>query len=270
MKTGMAEDEGKMTMGTDERFARLKLLLGAEGLERLGSAHVLVIGVGGVGSNCAEALARGGVGEISIIDGDVVEPSNINRQALAFTATLGMDKVEAMARMIREINPVCTIRARKRFLMPDTVDEALSAFPRPDYVIDCIDTVGAKLAVIEWCADQAIPMLSAMGAANKLDPMQLRFADIAETTNCRLSRVIRQLCRRRGLRRLEVIYSTESPVVIAHTGVGKADTLGSMSYMPPIMGQMLAGRVLRRLAGLERGGHAPERVCPPEAVGEGR
>lgn len=251
-----------MEKNHSQRFSRLRLLLKESGLLRLGSAHVLVLGVGGVGSACAEALARGGVGSLSIIDGDVVELSNINRQALAFTSTLGMDKVDAMTRMIHEINPGCRVYARKRLLTPDGMEAELSIFPRPDYVIDCIDTVSAKLSASCWCAKMGIPMLSAMGAANKLEPEKLRFADISQTVNCRLSRVMRRACRQRGIFDLEVIFSEEPPMTIEHgSNPTKGELLGSMSYMPPIMGQMLAGKVIRRLAGLESGAHPPRLIC---------
>ena len=237
---------------SSDRFSRLALILGQEALDRLKGARVMVVGLGGVGSSCAEALARGGLGSLILIDGDVVEESNINRQALAFSSTLGMAKVEAMRRMVGEINTDCQLFDRQVFLTPDNLQTVLSEFPRPDYVIDCIDTVSQKLALAEWCMAQGLPLLSAMGAANKLDPAYLKFAPIEKTMNCPLSKVIRRECRKRGIQQLEVIFSSEPPVKINSFGeYSKAMTLGSMSYMPPIMGQMLAGKVICRLAGLE-------------------
>ncbi len=251
-----------------ERYARLRLILGEEGLRRLQESRVMVIGLGGVGSSCAEALARGGVGGLDLIDGDVVEPSNINRQALAFTSTIGMAKTEAMYRMVMEIQPDCDVMLQQRFLDAENTASVLGSMPRPDYVIDCVDTVTAKIEIIRWCAEQGLPLLSAMGAANKLDPSFLKFADLQETSHCPLSRVMRRECRVRGLRHVQVLYSDEVPVRVEHDGgAGKAQTLGSMSYMPPVMGQMMAGKVIRQLAGLE---NMPTSVIPLLALSDER
>ena len=235
-----------------ERLSRLKLILKEDGLERLIESRVMVLGLGGVGSACAEALARGGIGSLILIDGDAIEESNINRQALAYYSTIGRVKTDVMEEMIDDINPDCRTFSQELFLTKDNLATSLSAFPRPDYVIDCIDTVTAKLSVVEWCLNQEIPLLSAMGAANKLDPTLLKFACIEDTIQCPLSKVIRIECRKRGIRKLEVLYSQEVPFKIDNPqGPSKAQTLGSMSYMPPIMGKMLAGKVICRLAGLE-------------------
>lgn len=235
-----------------ERLARLFLLLGDDGLDRLADSTVMVIGLGGVGSACAEALARGGVGSLILLDGDVVEESNMNRQALAFTSTLGMKKTEAMTTMVHEINPDCTVTARFGFLTPDNVEEVLKSFPQPDYVLDCIDTVTQKLAIAKWCADNGVRHLSSMGAANRLDPTQLEFANIRKTKICPMARVVRLECKAQRIKGVEVLYSTEIPQKPGKPGARtKGESLGSMSYMPPIMGQMLAGKVIRRLSGLE-------------------
>lgn len=227
------------------RFQRLSLLLGQEVVEKLNKACVMVIGLGGVGSSCGLALARGAVGQLILIDGDIVEETNINRQALAFTSSLGQAKSKVMAKMVEEINPVCQVFERQIFLRADSLEEVLSSFPRPDYVIDCIDTVTQKLGIAEWAAKEKLPLLASMGAANKLDPSYLDFAYIEKTTNCSLSRVMRRECKKRGLKNLEVLYSKE-------VGLSFSDgRLGTISYMPPIMGQMLAGKVIRRLVGLE-------------------
>lgn len=236
----------------NERVARLRLMLGDEVLERLEGATVMVLGLGGVGSACAEALARGGVGSLILLDRDTVEESNINRQAVAYMSTLGRIKAEVMEEKVADINPDCRVFAEQIYLTKENIDEALGRFPRPDYVIDCIDTVSQKIQIVRWCADNQIPLLASMGAANKLDPTYLQFAKIKNTKNCPLSKVIRRVCRQRGIFGLEVLFSSQDPVIIADRGSGtKAETLGSMSYMPPIMGQMLAGKVIRRLAGLE-------------------
>ncbi|WHS51347.1 tRNA threonylcarbamoyladenosine dehydratase [Rothia sp. SD9660Na] len=241
-------------MGVEsERFARLRLLFKNEGLQKLQDATVMVLGLGGVGSACAEALARGGVGNLIVLDRDVVEESNINRQALAFTSTLGKVKAEVMEGMIKEIQPDCTVTAERVFLTPDNLAETLDKFPRPDYVIDCIDTITQKLAVYQWAAERGLNLVASMGAANRLDPTMLQFANIRRTYNCSMSKVVRAECRKRQIYGLEVLFSTELPFKVEKVPGAKAkgETLGSMSYMPPIMGQMLAGKVIRQLAGME-------------------
>lgn len=259
-------------MAQSERLARLRLVLGDAGLEALEGATVWVLGLGGVGSACAAALARGGVGSLVVLDRDVVEASNINRQAIAFVSTIGREKAELMAEMIADINPDCRVTAVRAYLSKDGAGETLDALPRPDYIIDCIDTVSQKLAIARWCAERGIRLLSSMGAANKLDPCRLEFARIEETRACPLSRIIRKECRRRGILGLEVLSSSELPVAIEGDGTTKAETLGSMSYMPPIMGQMLAGLAIRRLAGLEPMPEPPRlrdgTVAAAEAVDE--
>ncbi len=243
---------------TNERFARLKLLLGDEGLEKLQNATVMVVGLGGVGSACAEALARGGVGTLILLDRDTIEPSNINRQAIAFVSTVGRVKAEVMAGMVADINPDCTVHAKQVYLNRENLASEFAQFPRPDYVIDCIDVVTSKIEIAQWCAENRVHLISSMGGGNKLDPSYLSFAKIHKTKLCPLAKAIRQVCIRRRIRGLEVLYSSEVPVNIADKGSGtKAETLGTMSYMPPIMGQMLAGKVIRRLVGLEETPLAP-------------
>lgn len=246
-------------MAHSERLARLRLLLKDEGLDKLAGSTVMVLGLGGVGSACAEALARGGVGTLIVLDRDTVEESNINRQAVAYVSTLGQVKAQVMERIIKDINPDCTVIAEQVFLTKEDVGSVLEKFPRPDYVLDCIDTVSQKLAVAQWCAEQGLPVLSSMGAANKLDPTLLKFAKIEKTLNCPLSRDIRHACKRRGIRGLEVLFSTEVAFKVdkAPGAMTKGETLGSMSYMPPIMGKMMAGLVIRRLAGFEKIPAAP-------------
>jgi tRNA A37 threonylcarbamoyladenosine dehydratase len=238
---------------------RLLLILGEERLARLAQARVMVLGLGGVGSSCAEALARGGVGSLVLVDRDVVAPSNINRQALAFQSTIGRPKADVMAEMVRDINPSCEVTAVHAFVDKDRVPDQLGALPRPSYVVDAIDTVSQKLAIAAWCQEQGIPEVSAMGGANKLDPCRLRFAPIEKTQVDPLARIVRKECRKRGIRGLTVLYSDEQPreaegkrdVIDEHGFVREgASILGTMSYFPPIMGQMLAGYVLRDLAGL--------------------
>lgn len=242
------------------RHARLHLLLGDEGLDNLAGATVLVLGLGGVGSACAEALARGGVGTLVLVDRDVVEESNINRQVVARTSTLGQRKTDIMAAMVKDINPDATVVAQHVFLTPDNVAEVLDALPRPDYVIDCIDTLSQKLAVVQWCAERGLRHIASMGAANRMDPMLLKFANLRKTEICQMSKVMRLECNKRRIKGVEVLFSTEIPAKPGGKGARtKGESLGSMSYMPPIMGMMLAGKVIRRLSGLEPMPRPPRR-----------
>ncbi|QOY59965.1 tRNA threonylcarbamoyladenosine dehydratase [Thermophilibacter immobilis] len=238
---------------TETATDRLRLILGDEGLARLAQARVMVVGLGGVGSSCAEALARGGVGRLVLVDRDMVTPSNVNRQALAFTSTLGRDKAEVMREMVLDINPAAEACARRLYLSCEELAEALGALPRPDYVVDAIDTVTQKVALASWCQDEGIAELSAMGGANKLDPCRLRFARIEDTTDCPLARVMRKRCRRSGVHDLRVLFSDEEPLRMAAISeeqwARSGALLGTMSYLPPIMGQMIASRVIRDLLG---------------------
>ncbi|ALD73474.1 thiamine biosynthesis protein ThiF [Trueperella pyogenes] len=256
-----------------DRFARLELLLGQEGLARLSASTVMVVGLGGVGSSCAEALARGGVGRLILLDRDVVEESNINRQAIAFVSTVGKVKAQVMAEMVADINPDCVTHAQQVYINRDNLAEVFAQFPRPDYVIDCIDVVASKIEIAQWCAQNGVHLISSMGGANKFDPAKLTFSKINKTEYCPLAKAIRLVCMRRRIRGLEVLYSTEVPASLPRKGGGsKAETLGTMSYMPPIMGQMLAGKVIRRLVGLEPlplapriGGPADENQPPTQS-----
>ena len=238
---------------------RLRLILGSEGLAKLENATVMVLGLGGVGSSCAEALARGGVGHLVLVDRDVVAPSNINRQALAFQSTIGKPKAEVMSAMVADINPSCEVTAVQAFIDKDRIPEQLGALPRPDYIVDAIDTIAQKLAIAAWCQDEGIKLVSAMGGANKLDPTRLRFSRIEKTEIDPIARVMRKECRKRGIHDLQVLWSDEQPL----EAEGKRDKidekgfvregesiLGTMSYFPPIMGQMLASKVIRDIVGL--------------------
>ena len=238
-------------------YDRLRLILGDERLARLAESTVMVLGLGGVGSSCAEALARGGVGALVLVDRDVVTPSNINRQALAFQSTIGRPKAEVMAEMVADINPACKVYPVQAFIDKDHVAEQLGALPRPDFVVDAIDTVAQKLAIAAWCQAEGIPEVSAMGGANKLDPTRLRFSPIEKTQVDPLARIVRKECRKRGIKGLTVLYSDEQPreaegkhEAIDERGFVREgqSILGTMSYFPPIMGQMLAGHVINNLA----------------------
>lgn len=251
----------------ESRQARLARMVGEEGLEKLTHARVMVLGLGGVGSNCVEALARGGVGKFILVDHDSVQASNINRQAIAFTSTVGKPKIEAMAEMILDINPDAEIEAYQYFLNKDTIVEFVAdKLESVDYIVDAIDTISAKLTLAAYLDEytqagdgahlaetKAPRLISCMGAANKLYPECFGFADLYDTVNCPLCRIMRKEGRRRGIRHLEVLYSSEVPFKASVTEGAtrqQRSNLGTMSYVPPIMGQMLAGYVIRGILGI--------------------
>ena len=237
---------------------RLRVIMGEDGVARLEAASVLVLGCGGVGSSCVEALARGGIGSLVIVDKDVVAPSNINRQAIAFHSTVGRRKVDVMAAMVADISPECHVTAYDDFVLAENTEQVIdrtiaAAGGHLDYVVDAIDTISTKLAIAELCERRGLPLISSMGGAKKLHPECLRIADVHKTVNCPLARIMRKECRKRGIRHLQVIYSCEEPVRIAAApGAARSERtdLGTASFMPPIMGQMVAGHVLRRISGV--------------------
>lgn len=238
--------------------SKLEVILGVEGVERLDRARVLVFGCGGVGSNCIEALARGGVGTLAVVDRDIVAPSNINRQAIAYHSTVGKRKVDVTEAMIADINPGCRVIAEHAFVLAENVAELYAQLVELaggpfDYVVDAIDTVSTKLAIAQLSETAGFRLISSMGGANKLHPECLRIADIHQTVNCSLSRIMRKECRRRGIRKLQVLYSCEEPLHIkAREGAARSERsdLGTASFMPPIMGQMIAGEVIRQISGV--------------------
>ena len=190
------------------RFSRTEVLLGRDGLDRLRKSRVVICGIGGVGSYAAEALGRAGVGQITLVDFDDICLTNVNRQLHALSSTVGQPKVEVMAARLRDINPQAEIIPVKAFFSRANAEELLS--PRPDYVLDAIDHFTAKTALITICREQGIPVVSSMGAANKLDPTKIQVADIAETRNCRMARSMRKILRRAGIvSDIQVVYSTE-------------------------------------------------------------
>jgi tRNA A37 threonylcarbamoyladenosine dehydratase len=237
----------------DTRTDRIERLVGSRGIQTLADACVMVIGIGGVGSNCTVALARAQVGTLVIVDSDVVQKSNINRQAIAFESTIGRPKVDVMRDLILDINPLATVHALQERVLPADVGELMERF-KVDFCIDAQDTVVTKLALAAYCDDHDISLLSSMGAANKFDPTQLEFADISETRVCPLCRSVRKLARTAGIEHMRVLYTPEQPAdVEAQQGSTRGDRsdLGTMSYMPAIMGQMLAARALCDLLGIE-------------------
>ena len=242
-------------------FIRTRLLIGEEPLDRLAAARVAVFGVGGVGGFCVEALARAGVGALHLYDDDTVSESNLNRQIAALRSTIGQPKVEVMARRVLDINPGCQVKAVPMFYLPQNANQVdLSQY---DYVADCIDTVAAKLELIARCTALGIPIISAMGSGNKLDPTAFEVTDISKTQGCPLARVMRKELRRRGILHLKVVYSREEPLspaqpIEAEAPAGEGTrpgssarraTPGSISFVPAAAGLVLAGAVIRDLGG---------------------
>ena len=234
-----------------EQFSRTELLLRKDGLARLQAARVAVFGVGGVGGFVCEALVRSGVGAIDIVDNDAVSVSNINRQIIATHRTVGMPKVEAMAARLRDIHPDVQVRTHAMFYLPENADEIdLTQF---DYVVDAIDTVTAKLELISRCTKLNVPIISAMGAGNKLDPTKLLITDIYKTTACPLARIMRKECRKRGVPALKVAFSTEEPVPLEQTVSvpdRRRDIPGSAMFVPASMGLLIASQVVQEISGV--------------------
>ncbi|MCK4622981.1 MAG: tRNA threonylcarbamoyladenosine dehydratase [Desulfuromonadales bacterium] len=231
----------------EDRFSRMELLIGTEGLAKLQRASVMVFGIGGVGSYAVEALARAGVGRLTLVDFDEVCSSNINRQIHALDSTVGRPKVEVMAERCRAINPQLEVVPVHQFYCAETSAGLLA--PESDYVLDCIDHIAAKLHLLQSCYQQGLPIISSMGAANKLDPTQVRVADLAETKKCRLARIIRKELRKRGIEHgIKTVFSMEEflPLNDAEADVRKP-VLGSSSYLPPIFGLTMAGEVIQTL-----------------------
>ena len=236
-----------------DQFSRTELLLGQEGLKKLGKAHVAVFGVGGVGGYAVEALARSGIGAIDLIDDDRVCPSNINRQIIATHKTVGEYKVDVAKERILEINPDCKVRAFKTFYMPDT--DSQFNFYEYDYVIDAIDTVTGKLELIMQAKQAGTPVISSMGAGNKLDPTAFEVADIYKTSVCPLAKVMRRECKKRGIKSLKVVYSKEEPVSIdpdkvpleepAGNHSQRRSVPGSVAFVPSVVGLIIAGEVIK-------------------------
>ena len=230
----------------NERLGRLGLLVGEEGLGALARAHVCVVGLGGVGGSCALALARSGVGELTLIDGDAVEESNFNRQAIANEGTLGLPKPEAAARLIAAINPTIAVHQVFRRVGADELAEVIPA--GCDVVIDCVDDLPVKIALAKFAAGQQFLLLSCMGTARKWHPELLRFADINNTRVCPVAKVMRRELKRAGVDRLTVLYSEEAP---APQLSEEPRPLGSTAFVPPVAGTMLAGYAVRRILGVE-------------------
>ncbi len=232
----------------DERFSRTEMMLGEDAVKKLSESTVAVFGVGGVGGACVEALARGGVGHLVLVDKDEVSLSNINRQIIALSSNVGMAKVEAARMRLADISPSSRVTVCNCFFLPDKADKFdFSAF---DYVVDAVDTVSAKLSICECASKAGVPVISAMGAGNKLDPTKFRVADIYDTKVCPLARAMRTNLKKRGIRSLKCVYSEELPTECAYSLIdedsGKVIP-GSVSFVPPVMGYIMAGEVIKDL-----------------------
>lgn len=250
----------------DERHTRTKMLIGDEALEILHNSRVAVFGVGGVGGFAAEALARSGVGAIDLIDADDIAGSNLNRQIVALTSTLGKGKAETAASRIKDIDPSVRVTVHKIFYLPESRGDI--DFAKFDYIVDAVDTVAAKLDIIERAADAGVPVISAMGCGNRLDPSKLQICDINKTFNDPLAKVVRRKLKDLGIKKLDVIFSAELPVI--RQGRRKDTTGGSetsaddhadgvpagktapasMIFVPACAGLMMAGHVCRKLTGI--------------------
>ena len=230
-------------------FSRAELLLGEEALEKLRSARVALFGIGGVGSFAAEALARGGVGHITLVDGDTVSITNINRQLIALHSTVGKEKTAVMAERIADISPETEVETYP--VVYGAENRNLLDFSTYDYVIDAIDTVTSKLILIEEAKKAGVPVISCMGTGNKFHPERFEVTDISKTSVCPLAKVMRKELKVRGIKNVKVVYSKEEPQKPAESKeTGKRQIPGSVSFVPPVAGLLLAGEVVRHIAGI--------------------
>ena len=238
------------------QYSRTELLIGAEGMNLLKGSSVMVFGVGGVGSHCIEALARSGIGELILIDNDTVSLTNINRQSIAYHSTIGQFKTAVMADRIRDIDPSIKVKTYETFVLPENLAAILDDEERIDYIIDAIDTVSAKIALVEEAVKRGIRLISSMGTGNKLHPELFEIDDLSKTSVCPLCRVMRRELKQRGILHLKVLYSKEKPIDISGRETGedpgaRRSVPGSISFVPPVAGLLIAGQVIRELSGAE-------------------
>lgn len=239
------------------KFDRTERLLGSEAMKKIYDSHVAVFGIGGVGGHAVEALVRSGIGEITIVDSDDVAESNINRQLIATSKTIGRKKVEVMKEHLLEINPDVKVHVYDCFFLPETKDQF--DFSKYDYVIDAVDTVTAKLALAEACQEKDVPIVSSMGAGNKLDPTAFEVTDIYKTSVCPLAKVMRKELKARGIKQLKVVYSKEIPLepiensdFVSDEKRARRATPGSIAFVPSVAGLILAGEVVKDIAKTEK------------------
>lgn len=230
---------------TDSPFARTELIFGKEALEKLARSRVAVFGIGGVGGYVVEALVRSGIGALDLIDNDTVAVSNLNRQIVATTKTIGRYKVDVAAERVNDINPDCIVKTYKTFFLPETA--AQFDFSQYDYVVDAIDTVTGKIGLVLAAQTSGVPVISAMGAGNKTDPTAFEVADIYKTSVCPLAHVMRKELRKRGVKKLKVVYSKENPTAPVATEGGRKRIPGSTSFVPSVVGLIIAGEVVKDL-----------------------
>ena len=238
------------------QYSRTELLIGTEGMDKLRKSSVMVFGAGGVGSHCIEALARSGIGTLIIIDNDTVSLTNINRQSIAYHSTVGRPKTEVMAERIHDIDPSIRVKTYETFVLPENLTGILDGEGRIDYIIDAIDTVSAKIAIAEEAGKRGLRLISSMGTGNKLHPELFEIDDLSNTSVCPLCRVMRRELKQRGILHLKVLYSREKPVDIGGRQTGedpgvRRSVPGSISFVPPVAGLLIAGQVIRELSGAE-------------------
>ncbi len=233
-------------------YSRTRLLLGADAMVKLKNARVAVFGLGGVGGYVVEALARSGVGALTLVDHDTISLTNINRQLLATTLTVGTGKAQAAAERVKQIDPAIRVEAICKFYGPDTAAEF--DFTQYDYVVDAIDTVTGKLALVMAAKEAGVPIISCMGTGNKLDPTRFQIADITKTSVCPLARIMRKECAKRGIKHLKVLFSTEDPIASDPSALadeelpeGRRALPGSVAFVPSVAGLIIAGEVVKDL-----------------------
>lgn len=230
----------------NDRFLRTRMLIGDEAMKKLSSSVVAVFGIGGVGGYVVESLARSGVGKLVLFDNDTVSESNLNRQIIATTATIGMSKTAAAKSRALEINPDAEVETHNIFVLPENIDEI--DFSHFDYVVDAVDTVSAKLAIIKKAYDLSIPVISSMGTGNKLDPTAFKISDIYKTSVCPLARVMRHELKKMGVKKLKVLYSEEEPkkpTFIPDEQGSKRSVPSSISFVPSVAGLIIGGEVIK-------------------------
>ena len=235
-----------------QEFCRMQMLVGEQALQKLNNSHVAVFGIGGVGCHAVEALARAGVGKITLVDDDVFASSNVNRQLYALQSTIGQRKVDVARDRIADINPNCQVDARCVRFDAQTANQF--DFSQFHYVVDAIDTVTSKLLLVKLCNDVGTPIISCMGTGNKLDPTKFQIADISQTSVCPLARIMRKECRKRGIQKLKVLYSTEDPIPSDPEAIsleelpeGRRALPGSVAFVPSVAGLIIAGEVIKDL-----------------------
>ena len=234
-----------------DQFSRTRLLLGDDAMDKLKNARVAVFGLGGVGGYVVEALARSGIGALELIDHDTISLTNINRQLLATHSTVGKSKTQAAADRVHDINPHISVTVHETFYLPETAEQF--NFSQYDYIVDAIDTVTGKLMLAAQAQESGTPIISSMGTGNKLDPTGFRVSDISETRGCPLARIMRKECKKRGIRKLKVVWSEEEPIPSKLEGLeeelpeGRRALPGSVAFVPSVAGLIIAGEVIKDL-----------------------